>query len=74
MFEEDVDRLPKRVVEDLDDFLMDERIVGAGVDGVRAFFSGKRERQSFALASDRSAAWISQSPSGGPNPITMSSG
>ena len=75
MLEEDVHRLPERVIENLDQFLLDEWI------GVRRRnrcknLRGRGTRTSShprARAASR-AAQTSGSPSGGPNPITMSSG
>ena len=43
MLEENVHRLPQRVVEHLDDFLVNERIVGRAVDGVRTSRAGERK-------------------------------
>ena len=37
MLEEDVHRLPKRVVEDLDEFLVDKRILRGRLKRIRAF-------------------------------------
>ena len=40
MLEKDVHRLPERVIENLDQFLMHEGVGGRGADGVRAGQAG----------------------------------
>ena len=74
MLEEDVHRLPQRVIENLDHLLVHEWILRRGIERIRAFHAGKSERHGIRTCASCSAAQTSGSPSGGPNPITMSSG
>ena len=75
MLEEDVHRLPERVVQDLDDLLVHERIRSGGRDRVgcpprRAGRTSSRRES----ARGRERSDLTSSPSGGPKPMTMSSG
>ncbi len=51
MLEEDVHRFPKRVVEDFDQLLMNERIFDGGLQGVGAARPGKSECHGSAFLS-----------------------
>ena len=75
VLEEDVHRLPERVVQDLDQLLVHERILGRRRDRVRAL-RRRAARRSWrrAPAARRERRRTSGSPSGGPKPMTMSSG
>ena len=44
MLEEDVHRLPQRVIQNLDHLLVHERILRGGIERVGAFHAGKSER------------------------------
>ena len=46
MLEENVHRFPKRVVEDLDDFLMNEGMIGGGLRSIRAVRAGQGKSHS----------------------------
>src|SRR6516164_8569370 len=50
MLEEDVHRLPERVIENFDQLLMNEGILRNRVAKVGAFYTRQRERHRFALA------------------------
>ncbi len=75
MFEEDMHRFPQRVVQDLDHFLMNERILSEGLDRIGAFHAGQSEGQRISgVGKLEGRANLLVPAFGGPNPITISSG
>ena len=74
MLEEDVHGFPERVIENLDQFLMDEWILDRRLERVGTARPGSAKVMAPRLCATASASATSASPSGGPKPMTMSSG